>query len=355
MNANRNFNFSSIREAKQLFNPKGVYLDTATYGLASQRTADAMERGVRQWQAGAATMHDYDTAVEKCRATYGRLTGVQEVAVGHGTANFVGTIAASVEPGGNVVVARHDFTSVTWPFFVRDVMRAGCRVRIVPLTALDRAVDRHTRLIAVSAVQSRNGELANLDAIAQAASEHECETLIDVTQSAGWLPIDARRFDYVICSSYKWLLTPRGVAFMAISERGISSTLPASANWYAGASRGTALYAERLQLAEGARRFDVSPAWLCWLGAVPALELIESIGVETINAHNVALANRFREGRGMPRGESAIVSVTDVEDAERRLQEADIKASIRDGGVRLAFHLYNTEEDVDRALNALAA
>jgi selenocysteine lyase/cysteine desulfurase len=300
-------------------------------------------------------MHDYDTAVEECRAAYGRLTRAREVAVGHGTAGFVGTIAASVEPGGNVVVARNDFTSVTWPFFVQQVMRTDCRVRVVSLSDLDRAVDRHTRLIAVSAVQSRNGELANLHAIERAASEHGCETLIDVTQSAGWLPIDARRFDYVICSSYKWLLTPRGVAFMAISERGITSTLPTSANWYAGASRNSALYGDQLQLAEGARQFDVSPAWLCWLGAVPALELIESIGVETINAHNVALANQFREGREMPQSESAIVSVTDVEDAERRLQEAGIKASIRDGGVRLAFHLYNTEDDVDRALNALAA
>lgn len=352
---NTRFNFSQIREAKQLFQPEMVYLDTATYGLASRHTADAMTRGVTQWQAGTATMQDYDAAVEACRATSGRLMGATEVAVGHGTAGFVTMVAGSLKPGGNVVVARDDFTSVTWPFFVQDVMRAGCRVRVVPLAHLDRAVDKHTRLIAVSAVQSRNGELANLDLITGAASEHGCETLIDVTQSAGWLPVDARRFDYVICSSYKWLLTPRGVAFMAVSERGISSTLPISANWYAGASRSTALYADRLELAEGARRFDVSPAWLCWLGAVPALELIESIGIETINAHNVALANHFRDGRSMPRAESAIVSVTDAQNAEERLQRAGVKASTRGGGVRLAFHLYNTEADVDRALEALAA
>ena len=69
-----------------------------------------------------------------------------------------------------------------------------------------------------------------------------------------------------------------------------------------------------LRLAHDARRFDLSPAWFCWVGTAPALELIEEIGVQGIHDHDVALANRFRAGLGMEPANSAIVSA-DVPDA----------------------------------------
>ena len=60
-------------------------------------------------------------------------------------------------------------------------------------------------------------------------------------------------------------------------------------------------------MADGARRFDVSPAWFSWVGQAPALELLLDVGVDTIHAHNVGLANRFRTGLGLPPEDSAIV------------------------------------------------
>jgi hypothetical protein len=75
--------------------------------------------------------------------------------------------------------------------------------------------------------------------------------------------------------------------------------------------------------------------------------------VEAIHAHDVGLANRFRAGLGMPPSRSAIVPV-DAPDAAGRLARAGIRAALRAGGLRASFHLYNTEEDVDRTLEALA-
>ncbi len=88
------------------------------------------------------------------------------------------------------------------------------------------------------------------------------------------------------------------------------------------------------------------------MGTAPALELIEQVGVESIRAHDVALANRFRDGLGMPPGDSAIVSA-DVPGAEQQLEAAGVRAAVRDGRLRASFHLYNTEADVDMALRAL--
>ncbi|MCX4808930.1 aminotransferase class V-fold PLP-dependent enzyme [Streptomyces sp. NBC_01214] len=342
-----------LTHARQLFSPSRVYLDTATYGLASEDTAHAITNGVAQWREGTGTLQEYDAAVDESRASYGFIVGSQDVAVGGTTANFMAMVAASLPPGGEVLLALEDFTSVTWPFLVRETMQDGCRVRAVPLAQLAEAVTGKTRLIAVSAVQSRDGTVSDLDAVKEAAAIHQARTLIDVTQAAGWFPINANSFDFVVCSSYKWLLTPRGVAFMTVSKEVIASMPPTSASWYAGSPRAQALYASQLLLPQSAHRFDVSPAWLCWLGALPALKLINSIGVDTINAHNVGLANRFRAGLNMPSSNSAIVSVTSIPDAEQRLADAGVKASVRGGGVRLAFHLYNTDEHVDIALNAL--
>jgi selenocysteine lyase/cysteine desulfurase len=83
------------------------------------------------------------------------------------------------------------------------------------------------------------------------------------------------------------------------------------------------------------------------------LELLNDIGVSQIHEHDVALADRFMTGLGLPAAGSAIVSV-DVPDAERRLEATGIRAAVRDGRLRASFHLYTTDADVDAALNALA-
>jgi selenocysteine lyase/cysteine desulfurase len=107
-----------------------------------------------------------------------------------------------------------------------------------------------------------------------------------------------------------------------------------------------------LRLAGSARRLDTSPAWFMWVATAPALAVVEEIGVEAIHAHDLALANRFRAGLGLEPGDSAIV-FADTEDAAERLERAGIRAAVRGGRLRTSWHVYNTDEDVDRALDAL--
>jgi selenocysteine lyase/cysteine desulfurase len=106
-------------------------------------------------------------------------------------------------------------------------------------------------------------------------------------------------------------------------------------------------------VAKAARRFDVSPAWLAWAGAVPALELLTEVGIEAIHRHDVALANALRGRLGLPAGDSAFVTVR-VPDAMERLRAANVAASVRAGAVRLSLHLHNTEADVDVVTRALS-
>ena len=222
----------------------------------------------------------------------------------------------------------------------------------MPLADVAEAIDARTTLVAVSAVQSSTGEVADLDAITEAARHHGALVAVDATQAVSWLPLDASRFDVVACAAYKWLMSPRGTAFMAVRPELLGELLPIAAGWYAGEDVHATYYGPPLRLARDARRLDLSPAWFSWVGTQPALELIERIGVDRIHAHDVALANRFRAGLGLPPGDSAIVT-TDVPGAEERLARAGIRASVRAGALRVSFHVYNADADVDRALEAL--
>ncbi|MGH3665063.1 MAG: hypothetical protein ACRDU8_03035 [Egibacteraceae bacterium] len=89
------------------------------------------------------------------------------------------------------------------------------------------------------------------------------------------------------------------------------------------------------------------------MGTTPALTVVEQVGVAAIHDHDVRLANRFLAGLELPPSNSAIVSVAVDESAATRLDAAGVAGTTRDGRLRLAFHLYNTDDDVDAAQAAL--
>ncbi|MGH3326500.1 MAG: aminotransferase class V-fold PLP-dependent enzyme [Streptomycetales bacterium] len=345
----------SLTEAATQFSPEGAFLDTASYGLAPDTAALALEEAIDTWRTGRATAGGYDPYVSEARALFARLVGVGsgDVAVGSQASAFAGLVAASLPAGSEVVTADCEFTSVLFPFLAQE--RRGVRVRLVPLADLPEAIDARTSLAALSAVQSCDGRVADLAAVRDAAAGVGARTFVDATQACGWLPFDASRFDYVVCSAYKWLLAPRGAAFFAVRPERLDALIPHHAGWYAGEDVWTSIYGGPLRLARSARRLDLSPAWLAWIGAVPALRLLDQVGVAAIHAHDVALADRFRAGLGMPPSDSAIVSVPGIADASDRLTRAGVTASVRAGAVRVAFHLYSTEADVDRAVEALTS
>lgn len=332
------------------FAPAGVYLDSATYGLPPTVALDEFASVTAAWASGSYDPLSCDAAVSRARGSFARLHGVlaADVAIGHQVSPLVGLVAGALPRGAGVLAAEGDFTSLLFPF-----LAAGCALETVELGRLAEAIDSRTDLVAVSAVQSADGRLADLDAIAAAAGHHGALTLIDATQACGWLPLDAARFDVVVAGGYKWLCHPRGTAFMTLIPRMRDRLGPVAAGWYAGEHPWVTCYGTPLRLAADARRFDVSPAWLSWHAAAAALALLEATGIERVHEHDVALANGLREGLDLERGDSAIVSLAAEAAAGERLARAGVKASVRAGRVRLSCHLYNDESDIDRALEAL--
>ena len=236
------------------------YLDSASIGLPPTAAVDAVVAALESWRHGRARPQDYDEYVDRGRRAWAAIAGVpaETVAVGSTVSGLVGPIASSLADGSNVLVAAGDFTSVLFPFLAQQE-QGRLTVREVSLEDLPASVDEHTDLVAVSAVQSADGRRVDVEALLEAAAQHGARVLLDVTQSCGWLPLDCSRVDYVVCAGYKWLLCPRGVAFLAVRPSLLDAVTPVSAGWYAGADVWTSIYGGPLRLAADARRLDTSP------------------------------------------------------------------------------------------------
>jgi selenocysteine lyase/cysteine desulfurase len=341
-----------IAAARAQWRPQGAYLNTASYGLPPDCAWGALQDALADWRGGRTSWEHWGESAEGARAAFAGLVGVapETVVIGATVSELVGLVAASIPDGARVVAPEIDFASLLFPFLVQE--HRGVEVRLVEAASLAEAVDASTDVVAFSAVQMATGEVADLGAIEAAARAHGALTVVDATQACGWLPLDASRFDVVACHAYKWLMSPRGTAFMTVRPGHLDRIVPAAAGWYAGEDVHSSYFGPPLRLAASARRLDTSPAWFSWVGTKPALELVARIGVEAIHAHDVGLANRFRAGLGLPAGDSAIVSA-DVPGARERLEAAGIVAAERGGRLRASWHVYNTEEDVDAALDAL--
>lgn len=339
-----------ISEARALWDPVGVYCNTASYGLPPRPGWEALQAALGDWHGGRTSWEHWGQSTEAARATFARLVGVDaaRVAVGSTVSELVGSVITALPAGARVAVPDIEFTSMLFPLLVQRRLN----VRTVAVERLVDAIADGVEAVAFSAVQMSTGEVADLDRITAAADSVGAFTLCDATQALGWLPLRARQLDAVACGGYKWLMSPRGSAFLAVSDRLLERAVPHSAGWYAGEDVPGSYFGPPLRLASNARRLDVSPAWFSWVGTAPALDLVEQIGVDAIHDHNVALANRFRAGIGLQPGNSAIVCA-ELPGAAERLQHAGIIAATRGGRLRTSWHVYNSEDDVDQVLEAL--
>jgi len=327
------------------------FLNSPTYGLPPQFLIDALQLAITQWQDGTMEVPSFDDYVRDGRAGYAALAGVpvDSVVMGGNVSGALGLVAAAVPDGSRVATVAGEFTSTTFPF----AAQAGRGVTITDLPAADLvSAAADFDVVTASLVQSANGAALDVDALRNSVAGTDTLTVIDITQALGWKQADVAWADVTVAAVYKWLLAPRGTAWMSVSDRVSRIMTPHAANWYAGEDPWQTIYGLPLRLADDARRFDVSPTWFSALGAGLTLPWLASLDGAAVEAHALGLANRVRTELALPQQDSAIVSIP-IADAADKLRAAGIRASVRAGAVRVGFHLYNTEDDLDRLLDAL--
>ncbi|MFG1820267.1 aminotransferase class V-fold PLP-dependent enzyme [Kribbella sp. NPDC049174] len=339
-------------EFSGLWDPEPGWLNTASYGLPPRPAWEALQAALSDWRVGATSWEPWDESTTRSRESFARLVGADaaDVFVGSTVSAALAPVATALPDGAKVLTDDVEFTSNVFPWKVQE--DRGVEVVAVPGEELVGAIRPGIDLVAVSAVQSSTGLVLDLPAVIAASKEIGALLVIDGSQAVGWLPLTVDGIDALVVHTYKWLMSPRGATLGYLSPRLQELCRPSAAGWYAGRTVHDSYYGSRMELADGARRFDQSPAWFCYVGAAPALELVEQIGVETIRRHNLDLANEFRDGLGLPPSNSAIVS-TSLAGAQEAFAAAGIRAAVRDGKLRASFHIYTTPADVHQALTAL--
>ncbi|MBP2477160.1 selenocysteine lyase/cysteine desulfurase [Crossiella equi] len=335
-----------------LFDLQPGYLNTASIGLPPAFAADAVTDAIARWRTGADSAPAFDEHVARAREAFATLVDVPatQVASGASISQLIALVAGSVSDGTRVLAVRDDFTSVTFPFAAQAYR--GVTVTEVEPGKLLSTVDDFD-LVAVSAVQSSTGAVLDLDGLRTAAEAAGVPVLLDVSQAAGWMPLSLAWADWVVGTAYKWLLSPRGAAWLAVRPDALERTRPLAANWYAGKDPWATIYGMPLRLAGDARRLDLSPAWFAQVGAAASLPWLVQLDMAAVGEHCAGLADAVRRGLGLAPAGSAITSLELSAERLDRLKAAGVRFSMRAGKARLSFHLYNTSTDVDLVLGAL--
>jgi len=240
---------------------------------------------------------------------------------------------------------------------------------------------RRPRLVAVTHVPTNSGLVQDVAAVGAVCRDAGVPYLVDGCQSVGQLPIDVQRIgcDFFSATARKFLRGPRGVGFLCVSDRMLAEGRQPllvdmrGADWKA---------ADDYTLVDGAQRFENWEfAYALHLGLGAAARYALDVGVERGGGRAVQLAAYAREGlaavdgiRVLDRGATLCAIVTaevagcDARAVMARLRERGINtsASLRGyalldmdakraaSAVRISPHYYNTTEEVDRAVEAVA-
>ena len=296
--------------------------------------------------------------------------------------------ALPFKPGDRILTAEAEYAA-NYIAFLQRAKRDGIVIDVVPsdasgaldVAALEGMIDDRVALIAMTWVPTNGGLVNPAAAVGQVARRHGIPYLLDACQAVGQMPVDVREIgcDFLSATGRKFLRGPRGTGFLYVREALIETLEPVvidmfAAEWVA---------ADRYELRKDARRFENwENAYALRAGLGAAVEYARDIGLEAIQARAWGLAEGLRQRLGDLPGcqlrdigteQCAIVSFT-IDGLEPRptvaaLREAGICIGASDPSstrldaearslpsiFRAAPHYYNTEEELDRTVAALAA
>jgi selenocysteine lyase/cysteine desulfurase len=348
-----------------------VYLNTPTAAPGSRPVLDALRRVEAEWESGRFSWQGWEAEAEDTRDSFAGLIGgrADEVALVSSVAEAAATIAASL-PQGRVVVGAREFQSNLFPWLALrsrgfDVVEVPADDHgVVTTDALLEAVDDRTVLLAVTEVQSSNGFRVRLTDLGARCREVGGRLFVDLAQSLGALRFDVDQVgaDFVAAHGYKWLLGPRGAAWLWARAEHLPGIQPLAPSWKTVADPYAEYYGGPIELPDTGRRLDATLSWFSWVGARAALDLVSSLDPKEAEAHCLRLASEFRReaaARGFAMVPEEVPTQTiglrlpDPAATRERLLERRVIGAVREGSLRLGFHAFNDEGDVAAALDAL--
>jgi selenocysteine lyase/cysteine desulfurase len=350
---------------------------TYLYNCSQGALSDAVEGGLQEyaasWRTSSAPWDDWMQAYEALRTQFARFINAdrEEVAI-------VASASAGINPIANamqfdhrkkVVMSEYEFPTMGQIWLAQRPRGAEIQFldgvnNVVPTECYAAAIDERTLIVPLTHVSFVNGFRSDVAAITRIAHERGALLFLDGFQDCGTRPIDVKALDvdFYVTGVLKYLLGPPGVAFLYVRRELIESLTPTITSWFAQRDA-FAFDTKRLDPATDARRYEGgSPPMPNIYMTRPALDLLTQIGMENVAAQIERLTRAFLDGVRDLKIESktpassvgplVVLRANDAKAMLAQLTARGIVASIRRDGVRIAFHVYNTLEDVRAALRA---
>ncbi len=298
-----------------------------------------------------------------------------ELAVIHNTAegmNFI-SYGYPFEEGDEVIHLQDEYPSNVYPWQNRPDKQLS--LRPVALGAddeeflhnLEQQITEKTRVISLSAVHWLSGRPLPLEAAGALCKKNNIDLVVDGAQGVGHVPIDFEKIGvaYGAFSAWKWLLGPLGLGVLYIRKEKLEKLKPVFM------STGSVVNDEeylpyRQQLKPDTERYNYStPSFQDYAYFEASLSYLQQIGFTRVIDHIQQLAQKLREGlqqigfNVISGFSSAIVSTAseklDAAQLVQRLEEKKIHGSLRAARVRLAPHIFNSEEQLAEVCKILQA
>lgn len=270
-----------------------------------------------------------------------------------------------------IVLTEDDFP--TAGFVLAQARRLGYELvflpggaRLADIDAWAPAFHDDVQLVLATHVFSNTAVKAPTGEIARRARERGVFSILDIAQSAGAVAVALQDWapDFAVGTSVKYLCGGPGAAFLWTQKETAERCAPLDVGWFSHEDP-FAFEIHDFRYAGGARRFwGGTPSVAPFAAATAGCEALARVGPEAVFSHDQTLLSRFiaglpagallSHGAENERGAAAIVAVRDAPTASAALNASGLLHDWRKGGVRVSFHLYNTEEDVDALLAGLA-
>jgi serine---pyruvate transaminase len=208
-----------------------------------------------------------------------------------GTAAMESAVANLCSPGDRVVVVSAGFFGERWGAIARAY---GCEVDEIryawgEIPVVDDLGGAHAVYLTHS--ETSTGVVSDLQAHAQVVKEAGALVVVDAISSLGALPLetDAWGLDAVASGSQKALMTPPGLALVAVSDAALTASARATSPRF---------YVDWERIREAQSRLDAAftPAVSLVAGLDVALGLLLEHGLEAAFAHHRSLGRACREG-----------------------------------------------------------
>jgi cysteine desulfurase / selenocysteine lyase len=359
--------------------PRYAYLDHAAIAPLSTPVRSTMEVFLSRLAEEPFELAHWERLRSQVRGRVAELlsAGPESIAFTKNTTSGLGLVAAGLDwqAGDNIVGVDREFPANIYPWM--GLKRKGVDLRLcrpeqgrIDVKSLLQLCDRRTRVLAISAVQFWSGFRTDLAALSTALKGRDVLLVVDAIQAAGAVKLDLSRvaIDFLCAGAQKWLLGPIGVGFAYVGPRMMERLMPVTIGTDS-VVRDDAYFEYDLTLKPDARRFEeAAPNYPGILGMGAAVNLLLRAGPPGVEVAVLRLADRLREElprRGyelvckpmQPSERSGIVSFRHPRmvpaELQTRLREAGVIVSLRSDFLRASAHYYNSDEDLDRLLEAL--